>query len=195
MNEISNNPAAGPVLPEAVEEVQGIFPSDAALQDAIATLTRHGFDRAEFSLPAARPGPSQNNPSAGAENPNTEDDARQTRTLHASMAGSTAALLAAGVVVMSSGGAALVPAGIAAAAAGIGAGGLGAAVATASNRAEHELREEAAAKGELVLAVHLRDPLQLPIVEQAMEAAGATRIARVIRASPAAVDSAAWTGG
>ena len=194
MSETSSNPAAGPALPEEVEEVQGIFPSDAALQTAIDKLERHGFHRAELSLPIARPDSSDNNPSAGAENPNTEDDARQTRTLHASMAGSTAALLAGGIVVMASGGAALVPAGIAAAAAGLGVGGAGAMLSTAANRAEHELREEAAAAGQLVLAVHVSDPAQFPVVEQAMEEAGATKIARVVRASPSAVDSSAWTG-
>jgi hypothetical protein len=144
---MSETSKPGPVIAEAVEEVQGIFPSDAALQNAIALLTREGFDRADLSLPDAHPIRSANTPNEGAENPNTEDDARQSRTLHARMAASTAALAGAGAVVLT-GGAAL-PAAAAAVGAGLAAGGAAEAVATAANRAEHELREEAAARGEL----------------------------------------------
>ena len=37
---------AGPVMAGSVDEVQGIFLSDAAMEDAIAKLTLAGFDRA-----------------------------------------------------------------------------------------------------------------------------------------------------
>ncbi|MBN9563262.1 MAG: hypothetical protein J0H14_21445 [Alphaproteobacteria bacterium] len=177
----SNPDKAGPTLTEAVQEVRGAFPSDAAIQDAISRLSMAGFDRAEISLPDADPTPTHATPEQSAENPETEDDSRQSRTLHTSMAASVGALAAAGAVV-ATGGAALP----AVAAAVVGAVGLGAAaegVSKASDKMQHDLREEAAARGELLLSVHLRDPARQAVAEQAMREAGASRIEGVVRAS------------
>src|SRR5579862_3692060 len=49
---LADTATPGPPLPEAVQEVRGFFPSDAALQDAIGRLSMAGFDRADISLPA-----------------------------------------------------------------------------------------------------------------------------------------------
>jgi hypothetical protein len=169
----------------AIDEVRGVFPSDAALQDAIGRLTQAGFDRADLSLPeadAAR--------DAGSANPNTDVDSRQLRTMGTGMAASAGALAAAGAVVASGGLAAPVVA--AAIAGGVGAGAASHAVQRDADQAQHEQREEAADEGALVLAVHLRDPHLRPVAERAMEEAGATRLVAVVRTG--AADSAGWTG-
>lgn len=171
----------GPALGESVEEIRGVFPSDSALQDAISRLTMAGFDRSEISVPDASPAPMQATPEQGAENPNTEDDSRQTRTLHTSLAASVGALAAAGAVIATGGAAA--PAVAAAVAGGLGLGGAMQGVSAASDKAQHGLREEAAARGELLLSVHLRDGGREAEATQAMQQAGASRIERVVRAS------------
>ncbi len=173
----SITPKAGPAIGAIVHEVRGSFPSDAALQDAIGRLTRAGFDRADLSLPAAHPAAAQATPERGAADPDTEDDTRQIRTMQTSMAGSTGALIAAGVVV-ATGGAAL-PALAAAAAAGLGVGGLVAAANTAGAHAEHASREEAAQHGELLLSVRIGDPADQAKAEAELHAAGATSVSVV----------------
>ncbi len=94
---------AGPTLGETVEEVQGIFPSDAALQDALGRLRMVGFDHADLSLPTTNPTASEATPDQGAANPLTEDDTRQARTLGTSMAGTIGAIAAAGATVATGG--------------------------------------------------------------------------------------------
>ncbi len=172
----------GPAIAETVVEVRGAFPSDAALQGAIAGLTQAGFDRAELSLPEALPPASRATPEQGAANPNTETDDRQMRTLHASMAGSVGALAAAGVVLMS-GGAAL-PAVAAAAAVGAGAGGIAHAAAGAASTAAHDDREAAAAHGLLILSARVRDGERTRIATDIMRNSGATNVESISRAGP-----------
>jgi hypothetical protein len=181
----------GPVISNTIAEVQGIFPSDAALQDAMSRLTLLGFDRAALSLPTASPRPGEATPEAGAEDPNTEDDARQIRTLQSSMAAAVGAAVGAGLTV-ASGGAAL-PAFAAAAGLGLASGGGVFAARTAANDAQHDSRDEAAASGELVLAVNLRDASEAAKAEAAMQEAGATRVAYVERTG-AGISAASWTG-
>ena len=41
----------GPALAASVAEVQGVFPNDDTMQDALSQLTLAGYDRADFSLP------------------------------------------------------------------------------------------------------------------------------------------------
>lgn len=175
----------GPSLGETVQEVRGCFPHDAAIQDAISRLSMAGFDRSEISVPDADPTPLHATPEQSAENPNTEDDSRQARTLHASMAGSIGAMAAAGAVI-ATGGAAL-PAVAAAVAGGLGLGAATEGVSRAADKVQHDTREEAAARGELLLSVHLRDPARRGVAEQAMREAGASRIDAVERASGKAV--------
>jgi hypothetical protein len=166
---------AGPSLATAAEELCAAFPSDAAFQDAIARLQQAGFDRADISAPAAVP--TAATPEASAENPNAEDDIRQSRTLHTSMAASVGAVAAAGAVI-ATGGAAL-PAVAAAIAGGVGLGAAMQGLTGAADKAQHDLREEAAARGELLLTVRMPTPSRLPAAEAAMRAAGAKRVFRV----------------
>lgn len=175
----SDFPRSGPVINDAIDEVQGIFPSDAALQDAVGRLTRLGFDRASLSLPAASPAAADATPNEGAANPDTEDDARQIRTLGSSTAAVVGAAVGAGLTV-ATGGAAL---GAFAAAAGLGlaAGGGVFAATTAASDAQHEDRTDAALHGQLVLAVNLRDGSEAAKAEAAMREAGATRVETVRR--------------
>ncbi len=184
----------GPVLPEAVQEVQGIFSSDAALQDAIAKLTLAGFDRADFSLPATNPAPGMATPNQGAANPNTETDMQQMRTMGTSMAGTIGAFAAAGATIATGG-----AAGVAiAAAAAVGAGSALAAAASgsAASNVQSEERDQAAAAGRLVLAVHAATADKQTSAEQIMRASGATEVAAVQRASGAMteINSSSWTG-
>ena len=53
-----------------------------AMQAAVAGLEMSGFDRADLSLPEAMPPAERATPEAGAKPVDTEEDARQTRTLH-----------------------------------------------------------------------------------------------------------------
>jgi hypothetical protein len=175
----SDLPKPGPVITDTIEEVQGIFPTDAALQDAIGRLTRLGFDRAALSLPAASPSAATATPNQGAENPDTEDDSRQLRTLGSSTAAAVGAAIGAGLTV-ATGGAAL-PAFAAAAGLGLVAGGGVFAASTAASDAQHDQRAAAARHGELVLAVNLRDAAEAGKAEAAMRDAGATRVASVRR--------------
>jgi len=165
-------------IASAILEVRGCFPSDSALENAIDRLRLAGFDRADINLPV-NASPSESTPEHGAEDPHTEDDNQQMRTLHASLAGTAAALLAAGVVIGTGGAAA--PAVAAAVAAGAAAGGVAHSVSHGSDNDLHRQREAAAARGELILAVHVPDTVKQALAEDAMRAAGATRVEAVVR--------------
>jgi hypothetical protein len=169
----------GPVIADSIREVQGTFASDAALQDAIGRLTRAGFDRAALSLPMASPAPAQATPAAGADNPHTEDDTRQSRTLHSSMAASVGAMVGAGVTVATGGAAALA----AAAALGLGAaaGGAVAAAHGVADAVQAQGRDEAAARGELVLSAATPDAASVHTARALMQEAGALRVEAVER--------------
>jgi hypothetical protein len=175
----SDLPKPGPVILDTIEEVQGIFPSEAALQDAVGRLTRLGFDRAALSLPAASPDPAHATPNEGAEDPDTEDDARQLRTLGSSTAAAVGAAVGAGLTV-ATGGAAL-PAFAAAAGLGLAAGGGVFAASTAAADAQHDARSAAAHAGQLVLAVNLRHGGEAAKAEAAMRDSGATQVQSVQR--------------
>ncbi len=185
MAEPLDNQAESPTLAATIQEVQGIFPSNAALQDAVGRLTRVGFDRAALSLPAPNPNAAEATPSQGADDPNTNDDLQQTRTMQTSMAATAAAFLGAGVTV-ATGGAALVAA---AAAAGLGAaaGGAVSAAHFAANNAYDEKRDAAAAAGELVLSAAANDSDAVMKATMEMQAAGATRVVTVTRQGGAIV--------
>jgi isopropylmalate/homocitrate/citramalate synthase len=169
----------GPAINDTIREVQGIFPSDAALQDAIGRLTRAGFDRAALSLPSARPAATDATPSAGAENPNTEDDTVQSRTLHSSMAASVGAMVGAGVTVATGGAAAV--AALAALGLGAASGGVVAAAHGVADAVQRHDRDAAAAKGELVLSAAAPDDAAVQRARAAMQEAGALRVEAVSR--------------
>ena len=185
---------AGPVLPGPIEEVQGVFPSDAALQEAVGRLRMVGFDHADLSLPITHPSAATATPEQGAADPLTEDDSRQMRTMGTSMAGTIGAFAAAGATVATGGAAAVVIA--AAAAVGAGSALAANAVGTAAKTDQEDTRNEAAAKGELVLAVHAPTPEKRADAERIMREAGATSVASVQRegATLGAIDSTSWTG-
>ena len=185
---------SGPMVPDAVEEVQGIFPSNAALEDALGRLRMAGFDHADFSLPATNPTSAQSTPNQGAADPLTEDDARQTRTLGTSMAGTIGAFAAAGATVATGGAAALAIA--AAAAVGAGSALAANAAGTAAKQANEDTRDRSAAAGQLVLAVHAPTPDKRDSAERIMREAGATTVASVQRdgSNVGTINSAGWTG-
>ena len=185
---------SSPALTGGVEEVQGVFPSDAALQAAIAQLTLAGFDRADLSLPDTHPLASAATPEASAADPMTDTDVRQTRTMGTSMAGTIGAFAAAGATVATGGAAGVVIA--AAAAVGAGAALAANAAGNAVDNAQTDTRNEAAAVGQLILAVHAPTPEKRADAERIMRAAGATS-AKPVRREGAAVtgiDSSSWTG-
>ena len=184
----------GPVVAATIEEVQGIFPTDAALQDALGRLRMVGFDHADLSLPVTGPAASAATPNQGAADPLTEDDARQARTLGTSMAGTIGAFAAAGATVATGGAAAVVIA--AAVAVGAGSALAANAAGTVAKQSQEDTRNEAAAAGELILAVHAPTPEKRATAERIMREAGATSVASVERdgAATAEIDSTGWTG-
>ena len=169
----------GPVLSEHIQEVQGIFPSDAAMQDAIGRLTLSGFDRAAISIPAANPAHHEATPTAGAADPHTDDDKRQVRTLQSSMAATVGAIAAAGATIATGGAAGVAIA--AAAGAGLAAGGAVQVARSVGDTAQSESREEAARAGKLVLAVSVSSAADVAKAEAAMHEAGASRVESVTR--------------
>lgn len=189
-----SNQTSSPALTGTVEEVQGVFPSDAALQDAIAKLTLAGFDRAAFSLPTTRPSAAAATPEAGAADPMTDTDVRQARTMGTSMAGTIGAFAAAGATIATGGAAAVAIA--AAAAIGGGAALAANAAGNAASEVQSTTRDSAAAAGELVLSVHAPSAEQQSEAERIMREAGASRVESVRRegAAIAGIDSSSWTG-
>jgi hypothetical protein len=169
----------GPPIADTVDEVQGHFASDAALQYAIGLVMHDGFDRADLSLPLAHPSADEATPEQGAANPTTPADAQQQRTLHASMAGAVGALAAAGVTVATGGTA--VAAVAAAAAVGLAAGGIAAAAVHASDASDHAARERDAATDDLVLSVRVTSAARRQRARELLGAAGATAVAAVTR--------------
>ena len=189
------NGKPGPVVTGAVQEVQGLFGSDAAMQDAIAKLTLAGFDHADLSLPATHPAAGQSTPNAGAADVLTDTDIRQTRTMGTSMAGTAGAFAAAGATIATGGAAAVAIA--AAAAVGLGSALAANAVGNAADQATQDKRSLAAAAGELVLAVHAATPEKQASATQIMQDSGATKVATITRSTetqPAGIDSSGWTG-
>ncbi len=186
----------GPALAESVAEVQGHFPSDATMQDALAQLTLAGYDRADFSLPEEQHARSSDTPTEGAENPTDDTDKAQLRTLGTSMAGYAGAVAVAGAVI-ATGGAALLAVG-GAAAVGVGTAAAANAAGQAADAATVAERDRRGAAGTLVLAVRTTTQAQADQVAGIMQKAGATRAVPVTRsenALTAGFSAASWTGG
>jgi hypothetical protein len=116
----------------------------------------------------------EDTPEAGAKPVDTEEDARQARTLHTSGAASLAGMAAAGVVIATGGAAA--PA-VAAAVAGAGlAGGLAYGLSSAANRGEQVDREQRAAAGSLILSVRTPSAAKRAEAEEILRKSGGTEI-------------------
>jgi hypothetical protein len=158
----------------ALHEVRATFHDPGQMQAAVAQLELSGFDRADLSLPEATPSAAQDTPEAGAKPVDTEEDARQARTLHTSGAASLAGMAAAGVVIATGGAAA--PA-VAAAVAGAGlAGGLAYGLSSAANREEQVDREQRAATGGLILSVHTANAAKRAEAAEILRKAGGTSV-------------------
>jgi hypothetical protein len=184
----------GPMIGDSVEEVQGIFPSDATMQDAIAQLTMAGFDRADLSLPETNPARRHATPEQGASDPVTDTDVRQVRTMGASMAGTIGAMVAAGATIATGGAAGAAIA--AAAAVGAGSGLAANAVGNAADAVQSDERDSAARAGHLILAVRAPDTAKRTTAEQIMRSAGADEVRSIKRTGQvvAGIDSKNWTG-
>lgn len=186
---------AGPAHTASVQEVQGAFPSDAALQDAVSELTLVGYDRADFSLPEDQPANEVVTPNESAGSPTDEEDKRQLRTMGTSMAGYVGAVAVAGATLATGGAAGLAVA----AAAVVGAGTAAAANAAgqAANNAQVNERNRRGQEGRLILAVRVRSTEQAEQVTALMQKTGATRVEPVTRADQAltaGITAASWTG-
>jgi hypothetical protein len=146
-------------------QLRATFPDQAALDAALELLRLRGFDRADLSLPTS---------GAQSDQPTTDIDRQQARTLGGSTAGVVAALGGA-VITVATGGAAAAAVGVAAAA-GLAAGGATHAAIAGSGETRKEEQQEAARKGELVLVVSVRDAALDQPAQDALREAGAIRI-------------------
>ena len=154
--------------------VRAWFSDPDALQDAVGQLELSGFDRADLSLPDVLSSVERATPDAGAKPADTEEDARQARTLHTSGAAAVGAMAAAGAVIATGG--AAVPAVVAAVVGGGVAGGLAHAVSSAANQQEQDDRDAKAATGVLILEVRAMTAQKRATAETILRAAGATHL-------------------
>ena len=170
MSEVSY-PKEGPPI-GTLHEVRAIFGDPEAMQNAVSKLELSGFDRADLSLPEVLP--AHPTPEAGAKPVDTEEDARQARTLHTSGAAAAAGMAAAGVVIATGGAAA--PAVAAAVVGGGLAGGVAFALSSAANSREQQDRDLKAATGRLILSVRTPDLQKRNTAEAILRAAGASEV-------------------
>lgn len=166
-------PDQGPPI-SAVHEVRGSFAASELMQDAIRQLSLAGFDRADLAVPEAAPPAARSTPESGALEADTDDDARQARTLHTSTAAAVAALAGAGITVATGGAAA--PAVAAALIAGSAVGGATYAVSSAANEQEQVELDVRAALGKLILSVRTPTEAKRSQAESILRSAGATEI-------------------
>ncbi len=186
----------GPSLATSVAEVQGVFPNDDTMQDALSQLTLAGYDRADFSLPEEQASTAASTPNESAENPTDDVDKAQLRTLGTGMAGYAGAVAVAGAV-LATGGAALLAVG-GAAVVGAGTAAAANAVGQAADQSAIAERNRRGANGTLMLAVRTRTPAQAQQVMDLMQKMGATKVNPVTRsddALTAGISAASWTGG
>ncbi len=195
MSGTTDNAKAGPGHAAAVQEVQGVFPDDATMQDALSQLTLAGYDRADFSLPEEQPAGQMATPNESADPATDDADKRQLRTMGTSMAGYAGAVAVAGATLATGGAASLAVA----AAAAVGAGTAAAAntAGQAADATQVEERNRRGREGRLILAVRTTTPAQVDQVVGLMQEAGATKtnaIERADQALTAGITSAGWTG-
>ena len=164
---------AGPTI-GALHEVRAAFGDPDAMQQAVARLEMSGFDRADLSLPEAMPPVERATPEAGAKPADTDEDARQARTLSTSSAAAAAGLAAAGAVIASGGAAA--PAVAAAVVGGGAAGGIAHLFSSVASEGEQMDRERKATRGDLILSVRTPNLEKRARAVIILRAAGATRV-------------------
>jgi len=155
-------------------QVMGLMPSSEQLNAAIKALESAGFDRADLSLPEIDPPPERATPEAGAEEPDTDVEAQQSRVFHTAVGGSFAAMMAA-TATAATGGVAAAVAG-AAIGAGLAVGAAANAISRFVSNEEQQERDRRAAEGKLVLAVRIIDPAHRLRAEEILHDSGASRI-------------------
>ena len=165
--------ASGPSI-GGLSEVRARFSSAEAMHAAIERLEASGFDRADLSLPELHPPAERSTPESGAEPADTEEDARQARTMHVSTAAAIAGMAAAGAVIGTGG--AVGPAVAAAVLGGGAVGGATFAISSAVNSGEQRVREQRAAEGTLVLSVRTPDEAKRTTAQSILRAAGAEEV-------------------
>lgn len=193
----ADGPAAkeGPAHQATVQEVQGIFPGDDAMQVALGELSLAGYDRADFSLPEEQPTTATETPNESASAPTDDLDKQQLRMMGTSMAGYAGAVAVAGATIATGGAVALAVA--AAAVVGASSAAVAGAAGLVADKAQAGERDRRGAAGTLVLAVRTRSPEQADQVMELMRRAGASAVepvTRVDQSMTAGVTSASWTG-
>jgi hypothetical protein len=157
-----------------LHEVSGVFSNTEQMQDAIERLTISGFDRADLSVPEVAAPVQRSTPESGAMEADTDEDARQARTLHSSTAAAAAALAGAGIMVATGGAAA--PAIAVAVVAGVAAGGATYGVSSAVNGQEQAVLDARAGTGKLVLSVRAPTEAKRSTAEAVLRESGATKL-------------------
>jgi hypothetical protein len=189
MSDHDERPEASSAPPSTLgvaREVQAIFATQDQLDEAMDALRLRGFDRADLSLPTAAPRHADATPELGAGNATTEIDRQQARTLGGSTAGVVAALGGA-VLTVATGGVAAAAVGVAAVA-GLAVGGATHAALAGGGETVKADRDEAADKGELVLAVAVRDAERESVALEVLRQSGASR-AEAVERSAAVISS------
>ena len=172
---MSDPSAQSPSQDPAPHEIRAHFSDPARLQNAVSQLTMAGFDRADLSIPEV--GSSDGHtPESSARPADTEEDARQTRTMGTSTGAAVAALAAAGITVATGGAAA--PAVAAAVAAGGLTGGGIFAISSAANADEQSTRDEDAESGLLMLSVRTPTRERQEEAEKILRTAGGSDLVR-----------------
>jgi hypothetical protein len=171
MANLTRTATKGPAIGE-LHEVRGNFASSEQMQEAIQRLSASGFDRADLSVPEVAAPARRSTPESGAMPADTDDDARQARTLHTSTAAAMAALAGAGITVATGGAAA--PAVAAAVAAGAAVGGATYAVSSAANDQEQAEVDVRASMGRLILSVRAPTAAKRSEAEAILRGSGAT---------------------
>jgi len=160
----------GPAI-GTLHEVRATFSNPEAMQDAVTRLEMSGFDRADLSLPDTA---AHSDTDMAARPVDTEEDARQARTLHTSGAAAAVGMAAAGIVIATGGAAA--PAVAAAVLGGGLAGGAAYGISSVANQGEQVDRERQAATGTLVLSVRAPNAERRAEALSILRAAGGTEM-------------------
>ena len=192
---MSEGAQEGPAQSGEVQEIQGWFPNNEALQAAIGKLAVARYDRSDFSLREDQvfASPTGSTPGGGAGVPETPIDHQQIRILGTGMAGYAGGTIAAFVVAATEGMAALAVG--AAAVAGIGAAAVSEGIGKAAYQAHADSYDRDGAAGLLVLAVHATT--QADAVARIMQENGASQTKLITHAGEAltaGISASSWTG-
>lgn len=176
-------------------EVQGFFPSFAALTAAVERLEDAGFRRGDLSPPQEHPYWGKQS-EADSKNGFIEDEnSAQLRTLGTGMAGYAGAAAAAGLTIATGGTAALAVG--AAVVAGLGSAALSTTVGKAGDDWVEKQYDDLASQGRLVLGVRTAIAEDVITATRLLTEAGAKKVEPIYAAADATtagISSASWTG-